>query len=238
MAKTVSTALAVIILVGLTAHTGYSQCSFEHPGKAKKLQFELTQAMHVCGPICGGFSGSTMPNTVTEYGFDACTPPETFNDIGGAPADGWLWNSKSSGKLLLKTAKKDASGLGLDGDTATDGGADNPEDIGDVQVKLKLSNVVELGGGLADGEGSLTVTMRATFPDRLNGDLTTDLLFWTFPVTLVNGKAKLKSSLNFAHDGLAIPPLPRCASLEFVGAQVRDENGAAFAVPGLFIAAL
>jgi hypothetical protein len=233
MTRIISTAFATTIVVALTAHTGYGQCLFEHPGKAKKVQVELTQAMVPCDNL-GGIS----PNTTTEYGFPACTPPETFNELNGDPADGWHWGEKSSGKLLLKAAKKDQSGLGLDGDTATDGGADNPENIGDVQVKLKLRNVVDQTGDMASGAGSLTILVRATFKDRLNGELTTDLLPWSLPFTMVNGKATLKSSLNFAGDTGGVEPLPRCASLEIVAIQVIDVNGNAFAVPGVFIAPL
>ncbi len=235
MTRIISTAFAAVIVVGLTAQIGYGQCAFEHPEKAKKFQVALTQSMFPCGVASGG----GPPNATTEDGIDACGPPETFNEVAGTPDDGWQWNSKSKGTLLLKTAKKDQSGLGLDGDTDTDGGADNPADIGDVQVRLKLSNIVDQTGLLANGSGILTILVRATYRDRLNGELTPIDIPLLLTFDLVNGKTTLKSSANFPLDTLSgVAPLPRCASLEIIGIQVLDANGNSFAAPGLFLARL
>ncbi len=234
MTRIISTAFAVAFVVGLTVQSSHGQCVFERTDKAKKFQAELTQAMRLCGALPGG----AIPNATSEDGIPACAPPTTFNQLLGSPVDGWRWGEDASGKVLLKAEKKDRSGLGLDGDTATDGGADNPEDIGDVQLKLKLSDVVDLNGQLANGSGLLTIAVRTTFNDRLNGDLTLVDVAWSVPVALVNGKASLKSSLNFARDLVGAAPLPRCASLEVASIQVLDPNGAVFAVPGIFIVPL
>ena len=208
--------LAAVLVVGISASAAMAQCAFEHPQKAKKFQSNFIQAFVSCGN-----AGGNSPNTTTEGGVPACKPPETFNQQAGTPVTGWRWDElKGSGSVTLKAATSVAPVT--------------PAGSTDLKVKAKLKGVLD-GVGLANGTGALATVARATFNDRMNGDITVVDFPANFALTLVDGKGQVKTTADTLLNGISQPGLPNCAALEVVSLTVVDPNGNTFANVGAFL---
>ncbi len=204
--------LAAVLVFGISASAAHSQCSFPHPKKGAKFQSTLVQAFVSCGNV-----GGNSPNTTTEGGVPSCAPPETFSTQAGNSATGWKFDALTgTGQVAFKGLKVPGPGtnplLNPVGDTT------------DLGVAVKLGGVVD-SVGPASGSGFLATSARATFNDRMNGDLTVTDFPANFPLTLTLGKAKLKTSADVLLNGISQPGLPHCTSIETVSITVLDENG-------------
>ncbi len=204
-------------------------CGFEHPKKAKETRSSLVQAYVSCGN-----AGGNPINDTTESGVPSCSPPETFADQNGAPANAWHWNYlKAQGDVSFKAAKNKIDNPVL-----------NPEDdTADVAVQLKLKGLIDAAGDVS-GTGTLNTLSRATLRDRQGtGNDTSDDVAMTvidfsapFPFDVIDGKAKLKTSANVVLNGIGTS-LPKCTSIEVLDINVVDENGDRFASMGTFLPA-
>jgi hypothetical protein len=211
--------LAAVLVVGISASSVLAQCAFEHPKKAGKFQSNLVQAFVSCGNPGGG---SNSPNSTTEGGVPSCKPPETFSAQSGNTATGWQWDeTKGQGQVQFKSQK------------VSKNPAVTPANSTDLSVQAKLSGVL-VGGAPANGNGALATTARATFNDRMNGDMTVVDFPANFPLTVTNGKAKLKTSADVLLNGISQPGLPDCTSIETVSITIVDSNGDTFANTGTF----
>ncbi len=207
---------AVILALGLVGVRAHADCDFEHPKTAKQFRSNLVQAF----VTCGGFA-----NTTTEGGVPSCAPPETWNELGGSPPGGWMWDeSKGRGEIRLKAAKNKVTGLSNV----------DPSDVADVEISAALSGVTE-NFVFADGDGTVTLVVRMTWKDHVGGDMTTIDFPGARTITLVGGKGKMKSSFNALMAQLMQPGLPRCTSVELLYAAVRDPNGSTFAAAGIYL---
>jgi hypothetical protein len=193
-------------------------CDYEHPRKAKQFKCDLVQAFISCGNL-----GGNAVNTTTAGAVPACAPPQTPNQQVGTPPNGWQWwEQRSTGKLQFRTIQ------GAGGNT------------GDLKVKLRLRKILDGTGGLASGSGTLSTLARATIEDTvvsspgMGTDLTVIDFPAPFPFPMNNGNATLNTTANTLLQGLGIPPLPGCTSIEVVDLTVLDPNGNAFAKCGNF----
>jgi hypothetical protein len=232
--------VVALAALGLSASVARAQCGFEHPVKAKKLQANLVQAMVSCGN-----PGGNAVNDNTEGGVPSCSPPETFNEQAGSPANGWLWDeTRSSGMLRLqaKTSPYPASN-----DTTLPPPCANPllcpAGAVDLFVGLRLKAILDAAGP-ANGTGTLATVARATINDRGTDGMAgtgddTDMTIVDFPAgfpfTLENGKTNLKSSAAALLNAIGQKSLPSCSSIEVVAVSVLDENGNGFASIGTFL---
>ena len=216
------------IASGANAQTSTDECGFEHPRKAREVRSSLVQAFVSCGN-----PGGNAPNDTTEGGVPSCSPPETFNEQGGSPPNGWMWDeSKGQGTARFKAGKNKVQNPVLD----------PPDDTADVVVSLRLKGVVDAAGP-ANGAGTLSTLSRATLRDRQgtpnnHGDdvpMTVIDFPAPFAFTLTNGNANLKTSANVILNGIGQNGLPHCTSIEVVDLFVADENGTRFASMGVFL---
>jgi hypothetical protein len=209
--------LAAVLVVGISASSALAQCAFEHPKKAGKFQSNFVQAFVSCGN-----AGGNSPNSTTEGGVPSCKPPETFSAQSGNTATGWQWDElKGQGQVQFKAQK-------VSKDPAV-----TPPNSTDLSVNVKLKGILS-GPGPANGTGALSTTARATFNDRMNGDMTVVDFPANFPIQVVDGKAKLKTSADALLNGISQPGLPDCTSIETVSITITDQNGDTFANTGTF----
>lgn len=210
--------LAAVLVVGISASSALAQCAFEHPKKAGKFQSNFVQAFVSCGN-----AGGNSPNSTTEGNVPSCKPPETFSQQGGNTSNGWSWDeTKGQGQVQFKSQK------------VSKNPAVTPPNSTDLSVSVKLKGVI--GGGIApaNGTGALATSARATFNDRMNGDMTVVDFPANFPLDVVDGKAKLKTSADALLNGISQPGLPDCTSIETVSITIVDQNGDTFANTGTF----
>jgi hypothetical protein len=211
--------LAVVLVVGISASAALAQCAFGHPKKAGKFQSNFVQAFVSCG---NPGPGSNSPNSTTEGGVPSCKPPETFSAQSGNTSTGWQWDPlKGQAQVQFKSQKFSKNP------------AVTPSGSTDLSVKLKVKGVLE-GGGPANSTGALSTTARATFNDRMNGDMTVVDFPAGFPITLTNGGGKIQTSADTLLNGISQPGLPNCTSIETVTIVITDENGDTFANTGTF----
>jgi len=172
-----------------------------------------------------GFGLGVEPNTTTQGGFSAHSPPITQNQWAGSPSGGWQWDEGSAtGRVSFRAAKNKL--VSPYNDVA---------DAADLAVSLQLKGIVDTQG-LASGPGSLQILARMTMNDRIDGDMTTIDFPFGFGFTLSAGKVKLKTSVNAVlTDTYAQPELPHCTAIEMVDVRVIDENGTEFARLGTFL---
>jgi len=210
--------LAAVLVVGISASSALAQCAFEHPKKAGKFQSNFVQAFVSCGN-----AGGNSPNSTTEGGVPSCKPPETFStQSGNTPGSGWQWDElKGQGQVQFK-ALKVSKNLAV-----------TPAGSTDLSVKAKLKGVVD-SVGPANGTGALSTVARATFNDRMNGDMTVVDFPANFPLTLTDGKGQIKTSADALLNGISQPGLPDCTSIETVSITITDTNGDTFANTGTF----
>ena len=209
--------LAAVLVVGISASSALAQCSFEHPKKAGKFQSNFVQAFVSCGN-----PGGNSPNTTTEGGVPTCKPPETFSTQAGNGATGWTWDElKAQGSVLFKV-QKFAKTPGV-----------TPPGSTDLAVKVKFKGVLSAGAP-ANGGGFLATSARATFNDRMGGDMTVVDFPANFPLTMAEGKCTVKTSADVLLNGISQPGLPNCTSIETVSITVLDTNGDTFANTGTF----
>ncbi len=217
----------VLLVVGLTVGTASAQCTFPQPKKAKDVTLALIPAFVSCGGpcnLCGDFEeSSSSPNTSTGISIPGCDPPETFNEDAGSPANGWLWGPKSEGSVSFTAAKNKIAH------------PSNPINTADVQIRVRLRDVQYAGGAPANGLGYLRPVSRGTTKTRASGTMTVIDAPLSFPVQVTNGRANVRTSLNVELNNLGTS-LPGCTALELLHAEIVDENGNAFARPGLFVA--
>jgi hypothetical protein len=202
-----------------------AQCGFEHPGQASKIQMALTQAFLFCSPDGTGSAG-VLPNTSTEGGIPACSPPETFGELSGNYSSRWRFDPRiGTGGIQLKVSRAfPASPL------------NPPDNSADIAVLLKLHGVVGEDGP-ASGTGRLFILYRATLDDRAGGDTTmVDVPLYT-DVPVTSGRAVLKTSFDSMLNDAPLnqPGLPTCSSVELIYMAVDDPNGDTFAVPGAYL---
>ena len=200
---------AVLTVVTFSASEGLAQCPFPHPARAKSYKASLVQAFVGCRTYPD--SCCSQANAETEGGIPSCKPAQTFNDLSGTPSDGWIWGPKSSGSVALKA---------LDGDLG---------------IALQLSDVRD-GMGLTTADGQLVFVVRVTLDDPTLGGTTLVDFPFGMPVSVVNGKAKLKTTLSARvpeHPVLAVLTAP-CRSIEIVYIGVRDANANFFADAGIY----
>ncbi len=210
--------LAAVLVVGISASVAMAQCAFEHPKKAGKFQSNFVQAFVSCGN-----AGGNSPNATTEGGVPTCKPPETYSEQAGNTATGWQWDElKGQGQVQFK-AKKVAKDPAI-----------TPANSTDLDVKVKLKGVVDAVGP-ANGTGALATSARATFNDRVGGDMTVTDFPANFPLTVADGKANLKTSADALLNGITQPGLPDCTSIETVSITITDINGDTFANTGTFM---
>jgi hypothetical protein len=196
-------------------------CSMEHPKRAKLILGQFVQAYVSCGN-----TGGNTPNTTTEGGVPACTPPETYNEQNGSPPNGWRFNPHTGGARIRISGKKAG------------------RDATDVQIVFRVCGVIDATLQPASGTGALATVARATLQDRgpdaqgLNNDdanMTVVDFPASFPFQLVDGCASLRTSANALLNGIGQPALPHCTSLETVSVTILDENSTTFASLGVFL---
>ncbi|HEY2388134.1 MAG TPA: hypothetical protein VGK30_14320 [Candidatus Binatia bacterium] len=209
--------LAAVLVVGISASVAMAQCAFEHPKSAKKFQGNFVQAFVSCGnPV-----GSNSPNTTTEGSVPACKPPETYSQQSGNTGTGWSWDElKASAQVQFKAAVAKPPVT--------------PADSTDLAVKVKAKGIVDPVGN-ANGTGALATTARATFNDRMNGDITVVDFASNFVTPVVDGKINVKTSADALLNGISQPGLPHCSSIETVTVNLVDPNGDAYGNLGLFL---
>ncbi len=218
-------AAAVVTAFALAASAApaFAQCAFGHPKKAAVFKTSLTQAFLFCDDRYGG---EPSPNTTTEGGIPACTPPETFDQLSGNPAHGWRFDrSKGIGQVQLNASRAfPVSPL------------DPPDNSADVRVRLKLSGVLEPLGP-ASGTGRLLMIFRMTLDDRAVGDTTVVDFPIQSDVPLVAGNARVQTTLDAILNAppYNLPGLPKCSNLELLYVAVDDPNGDTLATAGLFL---
>ena len=212
--------LAVLALVMNAAVVG-AQCDFDHAGQAKQYRSDLVPVFFPCD--------IHYTNDETEGGLPSCSPPQTDAEQAGSSPAAWHWNRFFSAQIargsvqLKAVANRVVSPLNPRGDTA------------DVKVKLRLKNITDGSGALADGTGRFFVLMRVTTDDRAGGDMTLIDLPVQLPFTLRRGKVTLSSSFNLALNGDGQPGLPPCSNIEVLSLLVYDPLDNWFASAGLFV---
>jgi len=221
MRRSFLSGLLLASLACATARAAHAQCAFEHPRSAKKLSTSLVQTFYYCGDR--GISGDMPPNTTTEGGVPACQPPSPASDYD---VTSWRWNELvGRGRVDLKAVR-----------TFPPDPRNPPDNSADVAVLLKLKGLVDGYGFPVDGRtGRLSVIVRVTMDDRAHGDSTMVDGSISAPVDVVNGKAKLVTSLDAMLNAVSFPGLPTCASLEILEIGVTDHNNFLFASGGLFL---
>ena len=226
-----------------------AQCAFEHPKKAGQVQASLVQAFvscdcyedccpipippyFACGPVCG--------NT-TAAGHTACKPPETFcEQSANRPGDGWEWDENlAAGSVALKSVAFCAgtmSGTTLPACSPSDPLNSAQGGAADLSVALKVKGVLTSGTQQpASGTGMLSLVLRMTVDDPGNGDASVVDFPASAPFDLVDGKAKLVTSLDAILNSQNLPGMPPCASIELVSLRVLDQNGDGFATIGILL---
>lgn len=232
---------ACVLMLGTRVTVADAQCAFARPKKASTYQVSLVPAFKGCEsgtcyddsgltchtdagcagtPICEGSLGAR--NAVTEGGsLIACQAPQLW------PGAGWFWDPTStSGNISMKPQKN----------KLFDGIVTDPN-ARDVAVQIALSGVRNSMSQPANGTGQFIMLTRFTLQDRTNGDMTIIDFPITRPVTLSDGKAKVKYSINatLSNDlaGLVVAGLPGCTVTQVLRIEVRDDQGVPFATPGL-----
>lgn len=195
-------------------------------------------------PDCSGGGVCRLPsdpfnappaNKVDEAGIPGCSP-QTLNQAAGSPPDGWLWDpSKSAGKLQLKAAKNKVAGVN-----------NPPTNTADMTISLSMTGIRDSMGN-ANSTGKLSLTLRLTMEDRGQGDMTLTTipdeneipflpdLVTAWAARAVDGKIKLKTSMNVMLVDAALPGLPGCSVIELLSARILDVNGTPFGRIGLFL---
>ena len=200
---------------GFAVGTASAQCPvYQHPAKAKGFSSSLVQAFMPCYGSVTLFAG----------GVPACQPVETFNEMAGSLASGWLWGGKSGGTVTVSASANKVVNEALNGPFAAD-----------LAVTLKVSGI-EDENGIAEGtNGTLWTLTRATLNDATVGLATVIDFPAGFPVTVTNGKINLKTSANILLNGLGLPGLASCSTIEVVSIQLLDPNGNPFGVMGTYL---
>jgi len=183
--------------------------AFERPAKAAKFQSDLVQPFVVCGDV-----GGNSPDRTTEGGIPACQV-ETPNERDGSPTNGWKWD-ETRGQGTLQTK-------------ATCSHAD------DISVKVKIKGIIDGGNVPATGDGTFSLTWRATVNDPTSGDMTAVDLTSAIPFSLASGTGALVTTVGVMLSESGMPDLPNGSSFELLNAELRDPNGNAFATPGVFL---
>jgi hypothetical protein len=192
------------------------QCQFQHPEQAKSTKLELVRAFDQCtapvyttGPGAGGVL--------------ACAPP-VASSVGG-----WDWHAtKGRGSVQFKVQvnRGGANGLGTNGENPS-------QNVGDVVIAVKVQGILD-GSAFANGTGTVSMIWRFTLADRERGDMTMINFPLSLPITIFNGKASVKSSVDTLLNNLGLHDLPGCTTAQLLRLEIRDDNtGNAFAVPGL-----
>ena len=183
--------------------------AFETPQKATKFQAELVQPFIVCGDV-----GGNTPDRTTEGGVPACQV-ETPNQRDGNPMSGWRWDeARGVGSLQMKATCSHA---------------------GDIAVKIKIQGIVDGANAPVAGDGTFSLTWRATVNDPTGGDMTTIDLTSAIPFSMAAGNGALLTTVGVMLSESGMPDLPNGSSFELINAELRDPNGNAFATPGIFL---
>jgi len=198
--------LGAWVVAVLATSPAYAQCAFSHGQNTGNNGWSrMVQAYVPCGaPDCDGF-GPLPPNNSTAGGIPSCSPPQTYHQLAGAPANGWVFDVLT-GRARLKLDQ-------LSGPT-------------DVRIRLQLRNVRDGTGvfPVVGATGSLQLTTRLTFNDPVNGDMTQVDMPVSTPVVIstATGDANVLTTFNALLAALTLPPLPTCSNFEVIDAAVID----------------
>jgi hypothetical protein len=210
MRKMFFTTAAIGMVAFFTASTASAQCNFNMPGKAKGLKSDMARAYIPCG---SGITFST-PNTASNAGTPACSPPTTYS----------TFQFSEKGKCSVKSSAKAEQPC----KTGT------PGDCSNVTLQAKCSGVVNQDGQTPiSGPGWLLNTLaRATTDDKANSDQT----IIDFPASFKfpdasKGKLKLKSDTHTLLALLFGPgnELSVCTQLETLQVRIVDPLNRPFA---------
>jgi hypothetical protein len=238
--QTLATAIALLALAcsagaarATDDPTGFPKgCRFEHPKKANYLKTGMVQAYVSCGN-----TGGNTPNTTTQGGVPACTPPETFNEQVGSPPNGWRFDpEKGRCSATFRSARNPVP------PTDKNSPLNPPGCTADIHIEIHCAGIID-DAGLVSGTGGLATVARATLQDRGadgicgtsdDADMTVVDFPATFPFTLQDGAVSLDTSADSLLNGIGQPGLPHCSSIELVDVKIVDENGTVFAAMGVF----
>ncbi len=216
------------LMLASTVGSAAAQCSFEHPrrfsiGRHPRNNNQFLSGLVPAFVSCGN-PGGNVPNATTEGGVPSCAPPQTMHQQAGSPTGGWMWDEgRAQGEIeVFPTRNFVSSPLNPPGDTV------------DVTVNVRLRGVIDANGP-ADGLGTVGLVLRITMDDRDSGDMTIVDFPVVFQLTVNNGNASLRTTVNALLNAIGQPGLPGCAVVEVVSAVVSDENANPFATTGTFL---
>lgn len=208
MSAFVRAVMAGLWLVGLgvvATPSADAQCAFAHGQNTGNNGWSrLVQAYVPCnGYDCDGMGG-LVANANTSGGTPSCTPPLTYHQFLGSPANGWVLDPVT-GRARVRFDQLASN---------------------DVGIRLQLRDVRDVGGNFppVGATGQLYVVFRLTFDDPMFGDMTmidTPLLI---PVAIANttGDANVSTTYNTLAATLALPILTACASFEVIEVTLLD----------------
>jgi len=124
-----------------------------------------------------------MPNVTTAAGEAGCAPFQTFAAFQGSPQGAWSFGPKSSNSIKGKVKK------------------------GDLQLKIKLKDVVDAVGTPVDGNATLALEVARRVLDATEGDIALAPIVLTIPVSVSGGQASLTASVNDALSAGGFPSL-------------------------------
>jgi hypothetical protein len=204
--RVVRMGFGILAIGAIGVPDAHAQCSFAH-GEGTTLNgwSDMVQAFAPCGqPDWDGFPGQP-PNTFTLGGIPACSPPQTYHQLSGSPANGWVLDA-ASGRARLRLDQQS---------TPTD-----------IRIRLEVDNVRDGTGAFAPegSRGDLVVVLRITLDDSAGGDMTTIDIPMASPlfISSATGDGIIDTTLNARLAVLGQPPLPTCTQVELVHAYLLD----------------
>lgn len=97
--------------------------------------------------------------------------------------------------------------------------------VGNVQMRVAASGIVDGAGMPVDGNGALRLTVRFVLEDPTGSPSTTQAIDLVTPVFVSKGKAKIDVTLNDMLTGSAYNALPPCFRTDLVAIGFEDPNG-------------
>ena len=136
-----------------------------------------------------------LPDTTALGGIPACTGHTPSTSI-------WAMDPKTKITLAVKSDK-----------------------LGNVQMKLAASGIVDGGGAPVEGNGALRLTVRFVLEDPTGSPKTTQPIDLVIPVVVSKGQAKASLDLNTALTGNGFSAVPPCFRADFGAIGFEDPNG-------------
>jgi len=207
-------AISCVAAIGFSASIADAQCAFDISGKNGKLISNFVRSY----AGCGNSVTFSAPNSVSQSGVPSCSPPFVHSPYQWGPKG--FCQTKIQAKL--EDPCSDGSGVAC----------------ANFLVSGKCANILE-SDGITPINGPQTWRLqtisRATFDDKINGDMTVI----DFPAVFdfgepKKGGMKIKANSNDLLNGLFGPgsALPGCTQLAVVSLSILDANGQVFAVQG------